>query len=471
MSTVSQHTEWLSLIDVSGPFLAIPVLERVFPQGLDVVETPRRQRLRQAYDEWRDSVDADDPELAGIHEAWIWMVLEEILEFDSEVMKPTDELPESLAYVVPEHGAEWRPDLAILAPDGEGVKVRLLIDIYPPETDLEALPKGDAWPASPAERMTLLCRATGVRLGLLTDGERWMLVDAPVGVTAGYASWYARLWSQEPVTLRAFQSLLGVRRFFGPRDETLEVLLESSLEHQEEVTDKLGEQVRRAVEVLVQALDRADIDRNRELLHDVTPSELYEAGLTVMMRLVFLLCAEERGLLLLGDSGYDQNYAISPLRAQLREEADRVGLEVLERRQDAWSRLLAVFRAVYGGIEHESLRMPALGGSLFDPDRFPFLEGRSKGTGWRETSAIPLPIDNHTILMLLEALQVLEQRGGAQLLSYRALDVEQNGYVYEVLLEHTVTRLPHTTPAPVGPSKVTNPTVEPAQPESRDLAG
>ena len=471
MSTVSQHTEWLSLIDVSGPFLAIPVLERAFPQGLDVVETPQRQRLRQAYDEWRDSVDADDPELAGIHEAWIRMVLEEILEFDAEVMKPTDELPESLAYVAPEHGVVSRPDLAILAPDAEGMKARLLIGIYPPETDLEELPKGDTWPASPAERMTLLCRATGVRLGLLTDGERWMLVDAPVGATAGYASWYARLWSQEPVTLRAFQSLLGVRRFFGPRDETLEVLLESSLEHQEEVTDKLGEQVRRAVEVLVQALDRADIDRNRELLHDVTPSELYEAGLTVMMRLVFLLCAEERGLLLLGDSGYDQNYAISPLRAQLREEADRVGLEVLERRQDAWSRLLAVFRAVYGGIEHESLRMPALGGSLFDPDRFPFLEGRSKGTGWRETSAIPLPIDNHTVLMLLDALQVLEQRGGAQLLSYRALDVEQIGYVYEGLLEHTVTRLPRTTLGLVGSSKVKNPNVELAELESVGLEG
>ena len=176
-------------------------------------------------------------------------------------------------------------------------------------------------------------------------------------------------------------------------------------------------------------------------------------------------------MLLLGDSGYDQNYAISPLRAQLREEADRVGLEVLERRQDAWSRLLAVFRAVYGGIEHESLRMPALGGSLFDPDRFPFLEGRSKGTGWRETSAIPLPIDNHTVLMLLEALQVLEQRGGAQLLSYQALDVEQIGYVYEGLLEHTVVRVPRTTLGLVGSSKVKNPNVELAELESIGLEG
>ena len=41
---------------------------------------------------------------------------------------------------------------------------------------------------------------------------------------------------------------------------------------------------------------------------------------------------------------------------------------------------------VFAGSEHESLRLPALGGSLFDPDRFPFLEGRAPGTNWKEDS-------------------------------------------------------------------------------------
>jgi hypothetical protein len=95
---------------------------------------------------------------------------------------------------------------------------------------------------------------------------------------------------------------------------------------------------------------------------------------------------------------------------------------------DAWTRLLAIFHAVYGGIEHESLRMPAPGGSLFDPNRFPFLEGRARGTHWRNTPAQPLPIDNRILLLMLEALQVLEQRGGELLLSYKVLDVEQIGH-------------------------------------------
>ena len=61
MTGSSRHTEWLSLVDRSGAFLAVPVLEKAFPQGLDAVDTPKRQRLRAAYEEWRDAVDESDP--------------------------------------------------------------------------------------------------------------------------------------------------------------------------------------------------------------------------------------------------------------------------------------------------------------------------------------------------------------------------------------------------------------------------
>lgn len=454
MARVSEHIEWLNLIDRSGPFLVPAVLEETFPQGLEKVETPRKQRLRNAYEEWRDAIDESDPQLSDIHNAWITMVLQDMLEYENEVLIDRSGLVEKCVYKAPEHGVEISPDFALRGDDGN---YKILISYWPPETDLEKPISVDSWPSSPLDRMTLLCRANNVRNGLVTDGERWMIVNAPVGGVSGYGAWLARLWWQEPITLKAFQSLLGVRRFFGSPEGTLDSLLERSSAFQEEVTDTLGEQVRRAVEILIQSLGRADQDRNGELLKDVEPKELYEAGLTVMMRLVFTLCAEERGLLLLGDPIYDQYYAISTLRSILREEADRLGVEVLERRHDAWSRLLSTFRAIFGGVEHESLRMPAMGGSLFDPDRFPFLEGRAKGTKWKEHSATPLPIDNRTVLLLLDALQVLEQKGGAQLLSYRALDVEQIGHVYEGLLECTVAKLSEVTIGLIGSQKVRHP--------------
>lgn len=459
---MSNDHEWLNLIEVSGPFLAVPVLRDAFPQDLEYLPSGRSQRLRRTYEEWRDAVDMDDLDLSELHAAWIVEVLRTALEMDETVLRKGATLPENLSVSMPEHGVTISPDLAVVNPTNSDEPL-LLIHAYDPDTDLDTTRRFDGLAITPADRMVALLRATGCPTGIVTNGERWMLVHAPVGAVAGFASWYARLWGQESETLRAFVSLLGVRRFFGPDEGKLPALYERSLKHQDDVTEALGEQVRRAVEVLVQALDRADQDRNRELLRDVDPRELYEAGLTVMMRLVFLLAAEERGLLLLGDPRYDSFYAISSLRIQLRADSE----EILERRRSAWSRLLALFRGVYGGIDHPTLRLPALGGSLFDPDRYPFLEGRKKGTSWRSDPAEPLPIDDRTVLLLLDAIQIFEGRT----LSYRALDVEQIGHVYEGLLERTVKRVDDVTLELDSGAKAKSPRVTLGEMESARLDG
>lgn len=459
---MSNDHEWLNLVEVSGPFLAVPVLRDVFPQGLEALPSGRPQRLRRTYEEWRDAVDMDDLDLPALHAAWIDDVLVTALEMDETVLRRGARLPEKLTVSMPEHGVTVAPDLAVVNPTNSDEPL-LLIHVYEPDTDLDATRRFDGLAITPGDRMVALLRATGCPTGIVTNGERWILVHAPVGAVAGFASWYARLWGQETETLRAFVSLLGVRRFFGPDEGKLPALYERSLKHQDDVTEALGEQVRRAVEVLVQALDRADQDRNRELLRDVDPRELYEAGLTVMMRLVFLLSAEERALLLLGDPRYDSFYAISSLRMQLRADSE----EILERRRSAWSRLLALFRGVYGGIDHPTLRLPALGGSLFDPDRYPFLEGRKKGTSWRSDPAEPLPIDDRTVLLLLEAIQTFEGRT----LSYRALDVEQIGHVYEGLLERTVKRVDDVTLELDSGVKAKSPRVTLGEMESARLDG
>lgn len=435
MSSNNIHNEWLSLVEISGPFFAPPVLNEAFPQGLDLLDPAKRKRLRQTYEEWREALDSEDPDFEKLHQAWIKEVISNCLGFDEDGrgthLKFGAAMPPTLVVQIPEQGVTLAPEY-VLVDEQHDNKPLLLIQSYASGVDLQAAMSIDGWSATPADRMVQLCRLTGCRLGLVTDGERWMLIDAPVGAVTTFASWYARLWIQEPITLQAFVHLLGIRRFFVAAGEQIPALIDKSLQHQDEVTTALGEQVQRAVEVLIQSLDRADKDRDRELLKDVTPAELYEAGLTVMMRLVFLLSAEERGLLLMGDECYEENYAISSLRMQLRSESE----EILERRWDAWSRLLSVFRAVYGGIDHENMRLPALGGSLFDPDRFPFLEGRAKGSNWHKEPAKPLPIDNRTVLLLLESIQQYQGVG----LSYKALDVEQIGYVYEGLLDRGVTR-------------------------------
>ena len=441
MSITRHHNEWLSLVPNSGPFLSLPVLAQAFPQGLDAHDAEHARRLRLAFDEWDDNQLGQRPD-PGLHRAWVKFVLGETLSYD-ELLAEGQEIPQTLKSDVTEYGETLRPDWIVNDPAMK--KPRLLVQAYPRSQSLTKPVASSRWKTSPDTRMMQLLHDTGIRLGVVTNGDHWMLVNAPKHETTGYASWYANLWLEEPVTLRAFRTLLCADRLFSvPENETLEALLDRSAADQQEVTDQLGYQVRKAVEVLIQALDKADQDNGRKLLAGVDEKVLYESSLTVMMRLVFLFCAEERELLLLGDDLYDKNYAVSTLREQLRVTADQFGEEILGLRYDAWTRLLTSFRAVYAGAKHDRLKLPAYGGSLFNPDRFPFLEGRKSGTTWKTAEATPLPVSNRTVLHLLEALQVLQTKVGntteARKLSFRALDIEQIGHVYEGLLDHTAKR-------------------------------
>jgi len=445
MSITRHHNDWLLLVPNSGPFLSLPVLAQAFPQGLDAHDADHARRLRMAFDEWDDNQLGRHPDPA-IHRVWVKLVLEETLGYE-ELLASGQAIPQTLKSEVAEYGETLRPDWIVNDPATK--KARLLVQVYPRSQSLAKPVQTSRWKTSPDTRMMQLLHDTGIRLGIVTNGDHWMLVNAPKNETTGYVSWYANLWLEEPVTLRAFRTLLCADRFFSvPENETLEALLDKSAADQQEVTDQLGYQVRKAVEVLIQALDKADQEHGRKLLGDVEEKILYESALTVMMRLVFLFCAEERDLLLLGDDLYDKNYAVSTLREQLRVKADQFGEEILDisGHTDAWTRLLTTFRAVYAGAKHDRLKLPAYGGSLFNPDRFTFLEGRKLGTSWKDTEATPLPVSNRTVLHLLEALQVLQVRlpgGGAaeaRKLSFRELNIEQIGHVYEGLLDHTAKR-------------------------------
>lgn len=444
MSIARHHTEWLSLVPVSGPFLSLPVLMEAFPSGLDAHDPEHMRVLRQQYAEWQEAQEKRKGDPAP-RQQWIRWVLSQTLDYDDKVLVEGQAIPQTLQVEIAEHHELLRPDFVLS--DSVTGKPRLLIQTYPRAQELTSYCVGSRWKASPDTRMTELLHATGVRLGLVTNGEHWMLVNAPKGETSGYASWYAGLCLEEPITLRAFRSLLRLSRFNAEADRTLESLLEKSASNQQEVTDQLGYQVRKAVEVLIHSLDRADQDFGRSLLADVPEEVLYESALTVMMRLVFLFCAEERELIPSKPFPvYEQNYSVSTISKQLRELADQHGEELLERRYDAWPRLLAAYRAVFGGLKHDDVHIPAYGGSLFNPDRFPFLEGRKQKTKWQETEATPLPVNNRTVLHLLEALQLLQlkvpgsKQAEARRLSFRALDIEQIGHVYEGLLDHTAKR-------------------------------
>ena len=219
MSKYSPHSEWLSLIDVSGPFLAEPVLDTAFPQGLAILNSRKKQAVRQAYYELRESQSQNDPDFPKLHRAWIEFVLSDVLEWDedrsAENLKSSDDFADCYAHEVTGHSVTLNPELIFTSVADDEIP-NLFVTTYPAEMGLDTPINTNGWIATPAERMVELCRANGVRLGLITNSEHWMFIDAPVGGVTTFASWYSSIWIQEPKTLQAFINLFELRRFFYP---------------------------------------------------------------------------------------------------------------------------------------------------------------------------------------------------------------------------------------------------------------
>ena len=103
----------------------------------------------------------------------------------------------------------------------------------------------------------------------------------------------------------------------------------------------------------------------------------------------------------------------------------------MNQRYGAWAQLLVLFRLFHDGADADGLHLPRRLGVLFDPDRFPFLEGRGAGAARQGHERIEPPlVPDGTVYRALDKLLVLD----GERISYRALDVEQIGSVYETMM-------------------------------------
>ncbi len=441
MPTPHKHADWLSLITINGAFLSLPVLQRVFPQGLEAHDADKSRRLRLAFEEWNQNKNSRRPD-AAIHRAFLDFVLRDALEYSTKALMAGAEISQTIR-----ENQSFAVDYVLAKPNEAP---RLLIKFFPSDQNLDkpVVQDGANRSAPPSLAMQELLDRSGVRLGLVTNGAQWMLVHSKPGETAGFVTWETELFLEEKITLQAFRTLLNQGQFFGvAENNTLAAMIDESRNYQQELTEQLGSQVRQAIEVLMRAFEQMDegsggVQSNP--LENIAERLIYEAATTVMMRLVVLLRVEDAEEDLFGvktSEVYQKNYAIAPLREQLQTVADQNGEELLDRQYDAWCRLLATFRAVYGGVSHEAFRLLPHGGDLFDPDRFAFLEGRLPAmTDEERQNAKPMLVSNRVILHLLNALQIQQIRGEALKLNYSSLDVERIGNIYEGLLDHTARR-------------------------------
>jgi hypothetical protein len=345
------------------------------------------------------------------------------------------DLPSSLDVALPEFAETLSPTYAVQGENGQGWMMLVKVEASGTDLDRDVMLHDRAWKATPQVRFERLLRENKISIGLLANEERLRLVYAPAGESSGHLTF---VWKELAQTagrplFAALKLLLSPDRLWTlPTARRLPAILEASRKSQNLVSNALSEQVLDGLHELVRGFQSADALAKGGLLGDLPdsdPEHVYGGLLTCILRLVFLLYAEDRGLMPTSEI-YTRFYSVNGLFESLRDDAGRHP-GMLDLRYGAWARLSTLFRLVFDGSAHPVLRVPRRHGKLFDPDAYPFLEGRPLNSRYTKGERLDPPrVSDGVCYRVLSGLMMLD----GERLSYRSLDVEQIGSVYESLM-------------------------------------
>ena len=416
------HQEWLGFVQPVGLLLSPIVM--VDAQVVPDRNISGRQR------EFRELLEEDG---SGATARWfasdIRRVFLDYLGWEEGDLLDASGHRDALEIALPELQVVLSSTWAVPADENTDSAWTMLVRVEDRSADLDKPPDdGAGWNATRHARFERLLRETGVPIGLLCTHERIRLIHAPKGESSGYVTFefsQMALPAGRPI-LAALDMLLSADALFSGHPEArLPALLAKSRDAQVEVSTRLSRQVLAALHELLRGLVSADA-RGDGTVTDIAgrdPDHLYGGLITTLMRLVFVLYAEDRGLMP-DHPVYQQHYSLGGLFVRLRADA-AAWPDTMDRRFGAWAQLLSLFRLIHGGGGHAGLSFVARKGTLFDPHRFRFLEGR----GPEQEPAIPL-VPDASVWKVLQSLMVLD----GERLSYRTLDVEQIGSVYEAIM-------------------------------------
>jgi len=149
--------------------------------------------------------------------------------------------------------------------------------------------------------------------------------------------------------------------------------------------------------------------------------EVREASLVLLYRLLFLLYAEDRGLLPVRDRRYD-DYALRPLREDIgrrMSEGDAFSTSA----SSIWNSIGELSRMIDKG--DASVGLPPYNGGLFSAEKTPLLDR--------------IRIPDAVMALTIDALSFERTGVLRRYINYRDLSVQQLGSIYERLLEHELT--------------------------------
>ncbi|MFW6114421.1 MAG: Eco57I restriction-modification methylase domain-containing protein, partial [bacterium] len=296
-------------------------------------------------------------------------------------------------------------------------------------------------------------RKSGKHLAIVTNGQQWRLVFAGLDYEA-FCQWDIETWFAEgapSAELTGFRSLIDPALWTPPeKDQSCPLLaaINESRKGQADLSQVLGERVRKAVEILLQGHQAA----LTPLKGQADPQDIYRAAVRIVMRMVVILFAESReGLLPRDNPLYHAGYSLHGLREQLQ----RTPNYRLKSGLSAWPRVLSLFRLIYHGCSHEALLVPAYGGELFARGNGEENDGMIRALAVFENACFEHEImtDDRVqeILELLTRTKIRIRQGRASTwvpapVDFSSLDSEYIGILYEGLLDFELRTAPDDEP-------------------------
>jgi hypothetical protein len=269
--------------------------------------------------------------------------------------------------------------------------------------------------------------------GIVTNGLRWRLLrDCSLMTRLTYLEFDLEqiLNGENFAEFGLFYRLFHRTRLPQGIEDTDECLLEfyhqETLQQGGRVRDRLRDGVERAIIRLGTGfLQHQQNQSLRQLIeqNQLISKDFYRLLLFLIYRLLFLMVAESRNLLLAGEDTekvriYREYYSIERLRALAERPSYR-----REGFQDIWQGLIVTFALFNENWRGEVLGLSPLNGDLFGEKTLKILEGCA--------------IDNHDLLISIRELSLYENKGQLRRVNYGALNVEELGSVYESLLGFT----------------------------------
>lgn len=308
-----------------------------------------------------------------------------------------------------------------------------------------------------ASRVVEWLRRADLKVALLTNGRQWRLVHAGPDYDA-WAEWDVALWFEEGEPgpqVHALRALLGATaweaRSAGEPPRLLAAIA-ASRKGQSELSEELGERVRRAVELLVRESAASLEPLDAEGPDRVDRRDVYVAACRIVMRAVVVLFAEARGLLPRESPVYEESYSLQGLRQELERRSGGRATERLKHGYGAWPRMLSLFRLVHAGSSHQALEVPRYGGKLFEQGDADSSDGVSRALAALESPAnVRDDAFVHALLELLAVSRVKVRQGTRTTwvpapVDFSDLSSEYIGILYEGLLDFELRRAPADQP-------------------------